>query len=29
MHATRVAAEEGIVPGGGVALARCVSALEN
>src|SRR6267378_428222 len=28
MHATRAAVEEGIVPGGGVALARCVSALE-
>src|ERR1700675_4829919 len=27
MHATRAAVEEGIVPGGGVALARCVSAL--
>jgi chaperonin GroEL len=29
MHATRAAVEEGIVPGGGVALVRCVSALEN
>jgi chaperonin GroEL len=28
MHATRAAVEEGIVPGGGVALARCASALE-
>ncbi|HVZ18280.1 MAG TPA: chaperonin GroEL [Terriglobales bacterium] len=28
MHATRAAVEEGIVPGGGVALVRCVSALE-
>jgi len=28
MHATRAAVEEGIVPGGGVALARCTSALE-
>src|SRR5438552_3127817 len=28
MHATRAAVEEGIVPGGGVALARCVPALE-
>jgi chaperonin GroEL len=28
MHATRAAVEEGIVPGGGVALARCISALE-
>ena len=28
MHATRAAVEEGIVPGGGVALVRCLSALE-
>src|SRR5437660_160334 len=28
MHATRAAVEEGIVPGGGVALARCVIALD-
>src|SRR5947199_4528768 len=28
MHATRAAVEEGIVPGGGVALVRCVPALE-
>src|SRR5438067_1403209 len=28
MHATRAAVEEGIVPGGGVALARCVAAVE-
>jgi chaperonin GroEL len=28
MHATRAAVEEGIVPGGGVALARCASVLE-
>jgi chaperonin GroEL len=28
MHATRAAVEEGIVPGGGVALARCVATLE-
>jgi len=28
MHATRAAVEEGIVPGGGVALMRCISALE-
>jgi chaperonin GroEL len=27
MHATRAAAEEGIVPGGGVALIRCLKAL--
>jgi chaperonin GroEL len=29
MHATRAAVEEGIVPGGGVALLRCVLAVEN
>jgi len=28
MHATRAAVEEGIVPGGGVALVRCLPALE-
>ncbi len=28
LHATRAAVEEGIVPGGGVALLRCVSAIE-
>jgi chaperonin GroEL len=28
LHATRAAVEEGIVPGGGVALVRCQSALE-
>jgi chaperonin GroEL len=28
MHATRAAVEEGIVPGGGVALLRCITALE-
>src|SRR5438309_1543350 len=28
MHATRAAVEEGIVPGGGVALVRCVNALD-
>jgi chaperonin GroEL len=28
MHATRAAVEEGIVPGGGVALARCAASLE-
>jgi chaperonin GroEL len=27
MHATRAAAEEGIVPGGGVALVRCTEVL--
>lgn len=29
LHATRAAVEEGIVPGGGVALLRCISALKN
>ena len=28
MHATRAAVEEGIVPGGGVALLRCIAPLE-
>src|SRR5271156_5428647 len=28
MHATRAAVEEGIVPGGGVALVRCTPALD-
>jgi len=28
MHATKAAVEEGIVPGGGVALIRCVPALD-
>src|ERR1700759_421040 len=28
MHATRAAVEEGIVPGGGVALIRCAKALD-
>jgi chaperonin GroEL len=28
MHATRAAVEEGIVPGGGVALLRCILAVE-
>jgi chaperonin GroEL len=28
MHATRAAVEEGIVPGGGVALIRCIPVLE-
>ncbi|MCX7793526.1 MAG: chaperonin GroEL [Thermodesulfovibrionales bacterium] len=28
LHATRAAVEEGIVPGGGVALLRCIPALE-
>ena len=29
LNATRAAVEEGIVPGGGVALLRCVPALAN
>jgi chaperonin GroEL len=29
LHATRAAVEEGVVPGGGVALIRCLSALES
>ncbi len=29
LHATRAAVQEGIVPGGGVALVRCVDALED
>ncbi len=29
LHATRAAVEEGIVPGGGVALIRCLPALDN
>jgi len=28
LHATRAAVEEGIVPGGGVALIRCLTVLE-
>jgi chaperonin GroEL len=28
MHATRAAVEEGIVPGGGVTLLRCIAALD-
>jgi chaperonin GroEL len=28
MHATRAAVEEGIVPGGGVALIRCIPSLD-
>ncbi|HEY2920276.1 MAG TPA: TCP-1/cpn60 chaperonin family protein, partial [Candidatus Binatia bacterium] len=28
LHATRAAVEEGIVPGGGVALLRCLPAIE-
>jgi len=28
LHATRAAVEEGIVPGGGVALLRCIDALD-
>jgi chaperonin GroEL len=29
LHATRAAVEEGVVPGGGVALIRCLSALDS
>ena len=29
LHATRAAVEEGVVPGGGVALVRVISALDN
>jgi len=29
LHATRAAVEEGVVPGGGVALLRCLPALDN
>src|SRR6476646_8215355 len=29
LHATRAAVEEGIVPGGGVALIRCIPAVED
>ncbi|NBV24478.1 MAG: chaperonin GroEL [Proteobacteria bacterium] len=29
LHATRAAVEEGIVPGGGVALIRCLAAIDN
>jgi chaperonin GroEL len=29
LHATRAAVEEGVVPGGGVALVRALSAIEN
>ncbi|WP_025324407.1 chaperonin GroEL [Deferrisoma camini] len=29
LHATRAAVEEGIVPGGGVALVRCIDALDD
>ncbi len=29
LHATRAAVEEGVVPGGGVALVRCVKVLED
>jgi chaperonin GroEL len=28
LHATRAAVEEGIVPGGGVALLRCLNAID-
>jgi chaperonin GroEL len=29
LHATRAAIEEGIVPGGGVALVRCIETVDN
>lgn len=29
LHATRAAVEEGVVPGGGVALIRCIPALDD
>jgi len=29
LHATRAAVEEGIVPGGGVALVRCLAAMDS
>ena len=29
LHATRAAVQEGIVPGGGVALLRCIGCLDN
>ncbi|MFA6610625.1 MAG: TCP-1/cpn60 chaperonin family protein, partial [Candidatus Omnitrophota bacterium] len=29
LHATRAAVEEGIVPGGGVALLRCIGSLDS
>jgi chaperonin GroEL len=29
LHATRAALEEGVVPGGGVALVRCIKALDS
>jgi chaperonin GroEL len=29
LHATKAAVEEGIVPGGGVALLRCIPALDH
>ena len=29
MHSTRAAVEEGVVPGGGVALLRCLKAIDN
>ena len=29
MHATRAAVEQGVVPGGGVALSRCSAVLDN
>ena len=29
LNATRAAVEEGIVPGGGVALLRCIKSLDS
>jgi len=29
LHATRAAVEEGVVPGGGVALVRCIKAIDS
>ena len=29
LHATKAASEEGIVPGGGIALLRCIKSLDN
>ena len=29
LHATRAAVEEGVVPGGGVALVRCIASVGN
>jgi chaperonin GroEL len=29
LHSTRAAVEEGVVPGGGTALVRCIDVIEN